>query len=997
MKKIIYVLIVLTLLLSEACPLIYAQQDTDGAVSGTADTNITEDTNTPGDTSDSGGTVSETLSGLSDLDFEDEDGEDGSVINFKEYLSESELSGADGKEITISALALSDYEKSTVDGIEGIKITENGELKFDFSVEKSGEYELLFTYLALESRYSNISFTVNVDGELPYAQLRNVSLSRMFTNETKEFEEDSRGNHISPEQISANVWQKKTPVYDSEGVYSQALSLCLEEGEHTISLSFSRTDLLLSQIILAPKTVTPDYSTYLSQYSSSEAAENGEVKIYEAEKALYKSDGVLSPAYDRNDPATSPSDAVQLKLNTIGGSTWQRTGQWIEWEVEADQDGFYSLSFRTRQNIQYGTTSYRKLTIDGELPFAEAENIGFEYSSNWKTVTLGKDKNEPYKFYLTKGKHYIRLQVVPGPLSSVYSELKEVVTELNTLYRKIIMITGTSPDAYRDYKIDKDIPDLIPSFERIRDILVEQKNIISESGTAADNQGAIQTNITQLNGFIERPSTIPFRLSQMTTNIASLSAWLINLKTQPLEIDTVILSPAAEKVPVVKSNFFSKLWFQIQSVVASFFSDYQMVGAEAVEGEEVIDVWVMLGREQAQVVKNLVDNNFTVETGINCNISLVQQGIIEATFAGRGPDIAMFMTAGSTGITTASTGSAAVTPITPVSLAARGVLVDLTELEGYDGIIQRFADSSVVPFEYEGGVYALPLTQIFPMMFVRNDIFEELGLEVPQTWDDLLKCSATLQRLNLMVGIGSDAGTFATLLYQYGGAFYDENCEKTRFDEAVALDAFQTWTEFFTKYSFPLTYDILTRFRTGEMPLAVTMYSFYSNLEASAPELNGLWSMVPVPGTVKENGEIDRSACGGGTGTGIVILDTGADVNKCWSFLEWFTRDDIQTKYGLSIETLLGTSGRYNTANINAFSNMPWNSEELEQLTAQWEEAVEIPEIPAGYYITRNLNNAFRLVINESANSRQTLNKYNLEMNKEITRKREEFSLSVSK
>ena len=53
----------------------------------------------------------------------------------------------------------------------------------------------------------------------------------------------------------------------------------------------------------------------------------------------------------------------------------------------------------------------------------------------------------------------------------------------------------------------------------------------------------------------------------------------------------------------------------------------------------------------------------------------------------------------------------------------------------------RFAQDAMVPYTYNDGVYALPLTQTYLMMFYRTDIFEEMNLKVPQTWDELLERS----------------------------------------------------------------------------------------------------------------------------------------------------------------------------------------------------------------------------------------------------------------
>ena len=42
------------------------------------------------------------------------------------------------------------------------------------------------------------------------------------------------------------------------------------------------------------------------------------------------------------------------------------------------------------------------------------------------------------------------MQVVLGDFAGVISDVQSIVTELNSEYRKIIRITGVSPDEYRD-------------------------------------------------------------------------------------------------------------------------------------------------------------------------------------------------------------------------------------------------------------------------------------------------------------------------------------------------------------------------------------------------------------------------------------------------------------------------------------------------------------------------------------------------------------------
>lgn len=38
-------------------------------------------------------------------------------------------------------------------------------------------------------------------------------------------------------------------------------------------------------------------------------------------------------------------------------------------------------------------------------------------------------------------------------------------------------------------------------------------------------------------------------------------------------------------------------------------------------------------------------------------------------------------------------------------------------------------------------------------MYYRTDVFEELGLEIPNTWNDVLELIPTLQRNNMSIGL----------------------------------------------------------------------------------------------------------------------------------------------------------------------------------------------------------------------------------------------------
>ena len=116
---------------------------------------------------------------------------------------------------------------------------------------------------------------------------------------------------------------------------------------------------------------------------------------------------------------------------------------------------------------------------------------------------------------------------------------------------------------------------------------------------------------------------------------------------------------------------------------------------------------------------------------------------------------------------------------------------------------------------------------------------------------------------------------------------------------------------------------------------------------------------------------------------------------KSWEFMKWWAQPDTQVRFGREIESLLGSSARYATANRDAFENLSWSADDIKVLSAQWDETVGIREVPGGYYTGRHISNAIRKVINDKDDSRETIIDYSIKIDEEITKKRIEFGMPV--
>lgn len=897
-----------------------------------------------------------------------------------------------GKDYDPASVTDAQITVTTVDGENDVMqwANQEGSVSWTVNIPETGVYNIKMIYEALESNTNDVEFSLLIDGESPYATASRITLSKRWINES-EIKQDSRQNDIRPGQISTSCWQE-TPLEDIDGLFNEPLEFYMEAGEHTITFESEKAEFAVKSFTFYQYEAP---AAYTAPSDSDLAQAQGQKITLEGETAAYKSSRTLYPTSDKSSYLTSSangSSPTKTRYNTIGSGSWTQSTQTVTWEFNVDKAGYYKIGIRGRQDQMRGMYSNRRLYVNGEVPCLEANQIKFYYDTDWSITTPKSENGDDLYFYLQAGTNTISLEAVPGEIGEIMGDLDELVYNINSYYRQIRQITGPDPDEYNNYMIDTAIPSIVPDFKEYAKTLRDKKAEIEKlSGSGGTEAETLEKMAIVLDKCIKKPDLIPEMMSQIKDNITSVSSFVNQYREQPLEVDMIEVATSDQDFTSCDKSFFGSLGFGFKGFIGSFFEDYNALSDE---DESAMECWVMLGRDNAEALQQLISSEYNPTAKTKINLKLVQGGIVEATFAGKGPDLALFMGGDF-----------------PIQLAARGVLTDLTTFSDFDEVKTRFADDATVLYQYNGGTYGLPCDQTFPMLFYRSDILSEYGIDPAtdlNTWDGLLNCLPTLQRNYLEVGlilpvmtstggttqvsaITEPGNTFAMLLLQQGLNYYNDEQTKTTFDTQEAVNAFDTWTKFYTTYSFQQTYDAFTRFRTGDMPVVIQNYTFYNQLSVAAPEIKGCWGFQPVPGTVQEDGTINHAA--NSNGSGAIIFTKAADQEGAWDFIKWFTSTDAQVKYGNNIESILGTMGRYATANEEALQQLSWTTSEVNLLLDQLNSQVEIPIIPASYGVTRNVMNAFRAVVNDYDNARDTLFWYNKDINDEITRKLEDLGL----
>lgn len=871
------------------------------------------------------------------------------------------------------------------------------------NVPQSGFYNMYIEYLAPESKGVAVERAVYINGELPFEKAANLTFTRMWTDGGA-VRIDNQGNEIRPTQVEHFDWQASY-FRDDMGYVPEPYKFYFEKGDNEITLTAENEPLVIRKLMVRTVQTLPAYQDYIAAQPAVNATGMGldyQQKV-QGEASTFRSESSLYAKYDRSSPSTQPNSVTKTLLNYVGGEAWSSSGQWIEWDFEVPEDGYYNIMIKGRQNYSRGSVSSRILYIDGEIPFQEMQRVSFDYSNGWNCMQLADENGDAYKFYLTEGKHTLRLEAALGEAGTILNDLENSIYRLNQMYRKILVYTGATPDKYRDYNIHKVYPEVVKAMDleakRLFKIVDE---MVDYSGQKADSIASAQTVAQQLERFVDNPQKITLEFTTFKDNITALGTATLNMSSTKLDIDYISVTGVNKKPDKDKETFFAKIWHEMKSFGASFVVDYDAVGdVYEDKNDNVVKVWISTGRDQGTILKAMVDDTFIPNTGIKVNVEIVDAGaLMNAVVAGRGPNVVLSIGADQ-----------------PVNYALRNAVEDLSQFDDLREVLAAYTPSSYEQYRLGDSVYAIPETQTFNVMFYRKDVLEELGLEVPQTWQDLIEMLPTIQGNNMSVGLPTAAGSsgstastavasttpdlsmYFSLLYQYGGDLYNEEGTRTVVNSEAGVKAFDDYTRFFVDYGLPTIYDFVSRFRSGEMPIGVMAYSVYNTLMVSAPEIRGLWDFTLIPGTERtdENGNtyIDRSDFITGSATMMIKTEDESLRKDAWEFMKWWAQADTQVRFGREIEALLGSSARYATANKEAFSNLAWSADDIAVLNEQWEQTVGIREVPGGYYTGRHISNAIRKVINEKSDPRETIIDYTITIDDEITKKRKEFGMSV--
>lgn len=127
------------------------------------------------------------------------------------------------------------------------------------------------------------------------------------------------------------------------------------------------------------------------------------------------------------------------------------------------------------------------------------------------------------------------------------------------------------------------------------------------------------------------------------------------------------------------------------------------------------------------------------------------------------------------------------------------VIRDLTDLVDahpeieYDDFQKAFMDNC----EFNGGIWAIPFNRSTPICYYNVDLFKEMGLEVPTTWEELHETAKALSIKDKRWGFECPIDTwfYECMVIQSGGSLFNEEYTSIGFENKAGTEPLYFWRE----------------------------------------------------------------------------------------------------------------------------------------------------------------------------------------------------------
>lgn len=854
----------------------------------------------------------------------------------------------------------------------------NNSVQYEINVESKGYYYLLLDYKPMGETLSDFIINVKVNDENQYYEMKTIALPFQWEDETKDYKKDSYGDESAPKLIRSEEWSQ-TYLYNNTYSSAEPLVFLMEAGKNIITVTNVSSDGLgIGRLTAkAPELNIPTYSEYTVQNPGEVVTDYIKINSIDYIKknttqAIYSSE---------NNPVLTPHDAKYKKLNVL---SWSDAGTELTYGVKVEKDGLYELAFHYK-NEKEEFQSFQTIKIDGKVPFIELMNYPFESTGNgWSNEVLSDSEGNPYYIYLTAGTHTLSIRTEEEPVVEAWRYARLITEHVTQFSLQITKITGSDTDKNRTWKMTKYIPEIAEYLEAY-ETLIQHIRYLLQDYTPNGINGALLADLNKAMQFIEKMSEYPDEIALYTEELTgkdnsvlvAISNFTTEIKKEDFSLDMIYVYGNHE-LPKATPGIFASAKNQVATLLNSFTSDKYSVETD----EDVLTVWVNRALTHVDLMQKMADTDFTERTGIKVKISAMPDAnkLTMAVAAEQTPDVALGLSS-----------------YMPFDLASRGALYDMTQFDDFWTVANRFVAGAFVPYVYNEGVYAIPETLDFNAIVYRTDIFDNLGLVPPNTWQDVIDMLPELQRygMNFYHNISSGVGykwfyQTTPFIFQNNGRLYTEDGLMTAIDEPNSVKGLQQLGNLFIAYSLDTQVNsFFNSFRYSILPVGIVDSSQYILLKNGAPELEGQWALADYPGTVQEDGSISRWYVANGTGG--IIFKASDKTDEAWKFMKWWTDHSTQVDYTYTLQSTYGKEFFWLPSNIDALEDAPIDQEDKQVILEQVKWLRDVPRTPGQYLLERSISDIWNTMVFDGTSAQVAIDEKTIAINREMIKKMKEL------
>jgi len=293
----------------------------------------------------------------------------------------------------------------------------------------------------------------------------------------------------------------------------------------------------------------------------------------------------------------------------------------------------------------------------------------------------------------------------------------------------------------------------------------------------------------------------------------------------------------------------------IAFMMGSIFAQGQQAVPEAETGELKGSIRFVSGEtdpEQVEVHKEIVAEFERLHPGVKINFELTgfddrEKKIIADLYAGVPTDVIQ--------VDSESAGL----------YAQEGILMPLDDLVKDIGEDDFIEGARLVVNDHD---YAMPYSGANMMMYVRTDLLEAAGLEIPKTWEELLAAVKVLTKgdtYGIVLPAGQNNATTLWLqvfINQAGGNVFNENLEPT-LNTLEVIEALTFYRDL-AKYCPPgiASYgygDVVNAFVSGKVAIAFYQGRIIQRVANDNPEIDKKYELVAYP--TKDGLDLQFASC----------------------------------------------------------------------------------------------------------------------------------------